>query len=331
MQSIRVQTLPLRVSPILLPHIFVQLLCKSLSEPIRQSLNHDNREIVVIGLVLLAQLIDTKPGAYRKHPDPIIYSRCFRGDEIGNAPVGIGSVGIFFRLLSQAVEFGLNLGAGFIFIDFNVVTDRVGGEDGKHTARLEALVLDDSLQLCLRIVKQPLSLLPDRGIVKDLGVAPVGVLASQLPHLKERLPVNVGHKVLQGHIIQHNHTGGFGLRGGRLGEIDYGGKLARFLDREIHAILERVVVVLSQFLILLRNILHKIIPGPFIQQTAHNHHALARIKNMDRGLGVAGGDFHGRMHLAGGCSTNQKREFQVQAFHFLGNVNHLVKRGGDEA
>ena len=31
-------------------------------------------------------------------------------------------------------------------------------------------------------------------ILEDLGVAPVGVLASELPHIEERLPINVGHQ-----------------------------------------------------------------------------------------------------------------------------------------
>ena len=33
-------------------------------------------------------------------------------------------------------------------------------------------------------------------ILEDLGVAPVGVLASELPHVKEGLPINVGDQPL---------------------------------------------------------------------------------------------------------------------------------------
>lgn len=34
-------------------------------------------------------------------------------------------------------------------------------------------------------------------VVEDLGVAPVGIFSSQLPHVKERLPVNEVHQPVE--------------------------------------------------------------------------------------------------------------------------------------
>lgn len=58
---------------------------------------------------------------------------------------------------------------------------------------------------------------PDRGrartnslVIEDLGVASVGVLSSQLPHIKERLPVNEVAQTVQ--VVPFKHTGAQGLR-----------------------------------------------------------------------------------------------------------------------
>lgn len=40
-------------------------------------------------------------------------------------------------------------------------------------------------------------------VVEDLGVTSVGVFSSQLPHIKERLPVNEVHQTFQVVALEH--------------------------------------------------------------------------------------------------------------------------------
>ena len=57
----------------------------------------------------------------------------------------------------------------------------------------------------------------------------------------------------------------------------------------------------------------------------------AGVEDVDDGLAVVRGDLDGGVSAAGGGSADEERDFEALALHFLGDVDHLVERGGDEA
>ena len=52
---------------------------------------------------------------------------------------------------------------------------------------------------------------------------------------------------------------------------------------------------------------------------------------MDGWLGIPWSDLDRRVLLGGCGSTYEQRDFEFQSLHLLGNMDHLIQRGRDEA
>ena len=83
-------------------------------------------------------------------------------------------------------------------VDFNIIMlDGVRRVETKDTSSLEPLVLDDLFQHGLSVVKEFPSLFTHCLIIKDLRVCAIRVLASDLPALEERVPIDVRYEFLK--------------------------------------------------------------------------------------------------------------------------------------
>lgn len=82
-------------------------------------------------------------------------------------------------------------------VDLNIIMlDGVCRVETKDTSSLEPLVLDDLFQHGLSVIKEFPSLFTHCLIIKDLRVCAIWVLASDLPALEERVPIDVRYEFL---------------------------------------------------------------------------------------------------------------------------------------
>ena len=110
-------------------------------------------------------------------------------DEIREAVVRL--IAVLLSLLPEAMHLGLDHRPALILVDLNVVTHSSCRVEAKDAIQSDTLVVNEVLEHSLGLRKEFLGFSPDSGIIEDLWEATVGVSSSQLPHLKEGVPVNV--------------------------------------------------------------------------------------------------------------------------------------------
>ncbi len=67
------------------------------------------------------------------------------------------------------------------------------------------------------------------------------------------------------------------------------------------------------------------------EEAGGDGHGAAGVEHVDDGLAVVRRDLDGGVGAAGGGSADEQRQLEALALHLVGDVDHLVERGGDEA
>mmetsp|Transcript_34241 Transcript_34241/g.78971 ORF Transcript_34241/g.78971 Transcript_34241/m.78971 type:complete len:295 (-) Transcript_34241:707-1591(-) len=262
----------------------MQVLGKGLDESIGQCLRHDLGVIVVLRFVLGNQLVASKTGN-RKHSHVILVS--YGGNEIRLTEIRI--LRLLFGLLTQHAKGGQRRG-GFsrllVLKDINVLPTRtsVRGEETDNTLQGHAFLCDKLLHHGLGIIKQFLGFTAHSLIVEDLWIATVGVSSTQLPCLKEWIPVNVWHNVSHLDRVDNRNTHNLWCRG-RWGSIKVNLQFLffRLIECEKVAVLESSIKVLSNLLVFLHDILDKVFLG-ITEQRRHHRYRSRRIQNVNDGV-----------------------------------------------
>jgi hypothetical protein len=116
----------------------------------------------------------------------------------------------------------------------------------------EQLVVDDVAEHLGCLGKELLGLSTDGLVIKDLGVSTVGVLAAQLPHLEEWLPVDVADQAVQVDIVEdlgaNDDWGDWGIL---TSEGQHQSLLARLWQSQVLTVSKRLQVILTNLVILI--------------------------------------------------------------------------------
>mmetsp|Transcript_33919 Transcript_33919/g.49131 ORF Transcript_33919/g.49131 Transcript_33919/m.49131 type:complete len:258 (+) Transcript_33919:442-1215(+) len=206
-QQVRcIQVLIRNISPTIRSNLTMDVFRKCLDEAISQSLRHDFIVVIMFSLVLLHKLIAAK-ACDSEHAKMVLVS-C-RSNEIGLAEVRVFV--LFFCLLTQHAvgsDRCASSAAFLILVNMHVfaIITAIGGKKADHSLQMHALIGNDLLHQCLRVVEKFLSFASDSLVIENLRVSAVGVATTKLPCLKEGIPVNVWNNVLDGNIIDHIHS-----------------------------------------------------------------------------------------------------------------------------
>src|SRR5512143_347967 len=132
---------------------------------------------------LPTQLIQCDSSSHRKRSDVILSACSFRSDIIGQCQVGLALR--FFRLLPQRMDDRQRARAGRIAIELNIVPDPRRCKEPVDTLGPQQAFLDNALEQLLRVIEQLLGPDPDRGILKNRGIASI-----EFPGVKKWRPVD---------------------------------------------------------------------------------------------------------------------------------------------
>ena len=88
-----------------------------------------------------------------------------------------------------------HLASVVVGIKLDVIPNRVGRIHPDDPLQGQQLAVHDLVEHLLRVGKQVLCLCADCGVVEDLGVPSVGILAAQLPRGKEGAPIDSGNEI----------------------------------------------------------------------------------------------------------------------------------------
>ena len=161
----------------------MQILSEGFRQAVGNRFDHDFVVIIMLRFVCLRQRILFKSAGYRKGADIVGFATQFRCDEIRQTVVGEAH---FLRLLTQVMAHGQHMRAGFIAVDFHIVTHAVRREQPHHAARIEGFLCTQRVEHVIGIFKQPLRLFTNHLILEDARI-----FARQRPGHEERRPVNV--------------------------------------------------------------------------------------------------------------------------------------------
>ena len=180
------------VAPEFSSDALVEAFGKGLGEAVSQRLKHQGAVVVVGVLEGLGALVDSVARGHRKESEGV----AARGvNEVRQSQVGL-TLG-FLALLAQGEEAALAVWGGH----GDVVAILARREESVDAVRGNPLFGDHLLQHYLGVVKEGLGLGAYHFVGEDAGV-----LAVQVPGLKEGRPVDVGHEVFKRVVAQREHA-----------------------------------------------------------------------------------------------------------------------------
>mmetsp|Transcript_19914 Transcript_19914/g.42877 ORF Transcript_19914/g.42877 Transcript_19914/m.42877 type:complete len:388 (+) Transcript_19914:254-1417(+) len=215
------------IAPDLRPHLVMEKLGEGLGKAVGDRLHHDPAVVVVLRTQLGANLLAAEARGDSEGANVVLPARVLGRDEVGHGMIG-GVLALL--LLPQCVELAEHLRA-VSRVNLDVVTHRVGGPYANDALGLEYLVVDDLLYETERVGVQLLCLLAHRLVVENLGVASVRVLAAQLPHLEERVPVDEREELGQVVVVVDLGAEHVGRGNGVVGPVHLELMAARLLER----------------------------------------------------------------------------------------------------
>mmetsp|Transcript_30482 Transcript_30482/g.79140 ORF Transcript_30482/g.79140 Transcript_30482/m.79140 type:complete len:974 (-) Transcript_30482:1460-4381(-) len=318
-----------RVRPELRAHLEVEVLGEGLGEAIGDGLHHDALVVVVLAAQLGADLLAAEARRDGEGADVVRLARALGRDEVGH---GVVDGVLALLLLAQRVE-GAQLGARAVrLVHLDVVAHGVGRPDADDALGLELLLGDHLVEQLERVGVEFLGLLADGLVLEDLGVAAVRVLAAQLPHLEEGVPVDVRQQLLEVDVVVDLGAEELGLGDRDALPVDLGSGLARLLEGEELARGERRVVVLAHLLVLLAHVLLEGLALLVVQQRLAHRDGARRVEHVHgEARRVVGRHLDGGVHLGGGGAADEQRDLEAGALHLLGHGDHLVERRRDQA
>mmetsp|Transcript_17649 Transcript_17649/g.35511 ORF Transcript_17649/g.35511 Transcript_17649/m.35511 type:complete len:622 (+) Transcript_17649:965-2830(+) len=217
-------------------------------------------------------------------------------------------------------------------VDLDVVADRVRWPDANDARRLELLACDDLINELEGIAVQLLSLGTDGLVVEDLGVATVGVLATQLPHLEEGVPVDVREQLLEINVLEDLGAEELGRGDVLLLPLNDRGLGTRFLERQELAGGERRVVVLAHLLVLLPNVLDEGRRLFGVEKRLADRDGARGVQHVHgEAIGHGGRHFDSGVHLRSRGAANKERDLESGTLHLFRDGDHLIERGRDQA
>mmetsp|Transcript_2679 Transcript_2679/g.6394 ORF Transcript_2679/g.6394 Transcript_2679/m.6394 type:complete len:486 (+) Transcript_2679:349-1806(+) len=316
------------VAPVYLAHLLVQALSKGLGEAVGEGLRHDLVVVVVSLFVRLDDRLQTQPSSDSEHADVVLESGLLGRDKVGECLVR-DVIHVNLRLLAQRAQGCDDLAV--VIVQFNVVPDSSRRPEPEHGVGLELVVGDEVLEHGLRLVEGDLRLGAHVGVVEDLGVAAVRVLAAELPDSEERSPVNEGHELLE-RVVLDCLCAREGWWRGALSEVEHALARARLSQGHVPTLLLRGVVLLAHSLVELGRVLDQVIAQGGVQQVGHHRHRPRGVEDMDGGASLeARLDLHCSVHARRRGSANEEGQLDALALHLLGHRHHLVQRRRDEA
>jgi hypothetical protein len=177
-----------RVAPCVLSDFLMQLLREGLGKSISESL--DQHVIVVIAIidVLLAHFFLFESSRDGEEADVVSLVLLLWADEVTH---GNEVVLVLVELLSQGCELGLQGFAIGLVVNFNVVLlVSVARIESDYSSGLDEVLIYDLLEHFLGSVEKLLCLSSNGLVLEDLWIGSVWVLASDLPGLEERIPID---------------------------------------------------------------------------------------------------------------------------------------------
>mmetsp|Transcript_20025 Transcript_20025/g.34459 ORF Transcript_20025/g.34459 Transcript_20025/m.34459 type:complete len:299 (+) Transcript_20025:725-1621(+) len=219
-----------------------------------------------------------------------------------------------------------------IRVQLNIVSHRIARVHGQNTIGMDPLVLDDIVHHLLSIVEELLRLLTHRGIVEDLRVASVGILASQLPGLEKRIPVNVRHQLFQRIIDQLGHTQNARLGSRRvLNKVNSEMLLTCRVNSKRFALLLTSIVLFSKLLILIGNILDIIVTSSALVQQARNDcDRSTGVQHVDHWRFVSRSKLDCSVHLGSGGTADQAWNREAVLLQLGYDIDHFIQRRGNQ-
>ena len=232
-------------------------------------------------------------------------------------------------MLAQAVEACAFGAARFIGPDDDVIAQRVRGEESVDATGVEMVALDDAIDPLERIAMELGRFGRAIGILRLEHLVLAIPHTAQFPRMKEWSPVDVIDEVAQGHFECPCASEGrrrrsvvvpIVFRRGGAGLLECEGFFfwpadeifaQRFLFREVVA--DEAVALVGG------------------EQRGGDGYRARGVEHMHDRAGVMLGDLDGRVCSGGGRATNEQRDFESAAFHFLGDMHHLVERWSDQA
>ena len=226
----------------------------------------------------------------------------------------------FFHLLAQREEGRGARRSGLVRPDGDVIAIRIGWPETDHAARLEHILIDDTLEHDLRIGEQVPGCGSTHLIVENLRVAPL-----DLPAGEEGRPVDIVDQV--GHAGSDFAGPGEGRFGSRVvSPVGFEPLRPRLCDRHAglaglvaraHFADPRIVVAVA---------FEKLCASGVREQLRDNAHCAARIIDVqDRSLGIGRLYLDRCMNRAGRCPADEQRPGKVQTLHFARDVDHFVQ------
>ncbi len=139
--------------------------------------------------------VDADTGGAGETTNGVTFTTLFRCDKVCQAVVELA-----FRLLAllaQEVKGSKHFLTFARFVQLDIITYRIGGEEADDSVGLEPLLIDNLLQHRLGVVEELTCLFTLGGIVEDLWIASL-----ELPGVEEEGPVDIGGDLLQGDITE---------------------------------------------------------------------------------------------------------------------------------
>ena len=195
----------------------VQIFGEGLGQTVGERLGHDGVVVVVVGLELLDQLIETVTGGHGESAEVISWSPTFRlsgqaeawtpagRDEVSERPVRRAVA--LLHLLTEEMKLGENLGARFVGVNFHVFAHAIRGEETIDRRGANQFLGDDLVEQLLRVVEELGRFHAVFLVLKNLRIN-----AAQFPGVEERRPVDELAQRGEREVFQHPDAGELRLR-----------------------------------------------------------------------------------------------------------------------
>ena len=257
-----------------------------------------------------------------------ILAAALRRDVVGQRFVRLA--GLLLDLLAQGVEAGLLGSTMFVVPDHDVVAVGIRREEAVDAAGGEALLGDDPFQQLKRLDVELGGFL---GAFLVFGLQDAGLAvpdAAEFPGVEEGRPVDVFGEFAQRLAGDHAGAGEFGDRRGVARPVGQAGLGAGFDDADdlfLRAAGEGFAG-LAVLLVVVGDEGFLLVGG---EQGGGDGDRARGVEHVDHRAGVVLGDLDRGVGGGGRRAADQQRHGEAGFLHLLGDVDHLVERGRDEA
>ena len=238
-------------------------------------------------------------------------------------------------LLPQHVETSQFLLARVVGVEDDRIAVRVGRPESVNGASRQLFFVDQTFEHLLRVAEQLGRFFTHHFVGEDFGV-----LAMQLPRLKERTPINIFSDFRQPNFfvdrwqLRVRSSDSADTSELRLGHID---RFPVGLESFFKCFFVRhqrhltFLITGDQFFMQSRVFGQIRWFGFRVHQFVNDTHTARGVQDVDHAVFVLRRDLHRGVFVAGRRSADQKWHLHPCALHLFGHVDHFVQAGRDEA